>query len=103
MTDQGGNENGKPIDQNLGNGNKCCDLIKVQAGAEIDDSQNTQITMDNFAIAKNSVHQSLAGAILIDFRRDGIQTSGERTKEDTTSNEVKELAPLNNKDRVGQP
>lgn len=57
--------------------------------------------MDNFAIAKNSVH--LAGATWIDIRRDGIQPSGGRTKEDTTSEGVEELAPLNNKDRVGQP
>jgi hypothetical protein len=63
LTDHGGYENGKPIDENLENGDKCCGLFKAQAGAEIDDSRNTQITMGNFAIAKNSVHQSLAGAI----------------------------------------
>ena len=63
LTDHGGYKNGEPIGENLGNGHKCCDLLKVKAGADIDDSPNTQITMDNFSIAKNSVHQSLAGAI----------------------------------------
>ena len=63
LTDHRGYKNGKPIGKNLGNGHKCCDLHKVKAGVEIDDSRSTHITMDNFSIAKNSVHQSLAGAI----------------------------------------
>ena len=63
LTDHGGYKNGKPIGENLGNGHECGDLFKVKAGTEIDDSRKTQITMDNFSIAKNSVHQSLAGAI----------------------------------------
>ena len=29
LTDHGGYKNGKPIDENLGNGDKCCDLFKV--------------------------------------------------------------------------
>lgn len=29
FTDHGGYENGKPINENLGNGDKCCDPFKV--------------------------------------------------------------------------
>ena len=52
------------------------------------------VGLENFANAKNSVHQLLAGVILADSKRDsrGSQTSGGRVKEHAVFEGAHELA-----------